>query len=214
MSDGTMLTKPQYTIFITNGPHCSRTIRTPHGQEVFPDAISVRQKIQAALEHEDEEIFRIMVGSICLNVRNADGSFDVEPMLITPIPISLRIIDWCNESANPSGISIIGRVMEVMNYKIQLPNNYRYDPSSCIVSVGDIVQASYHLERCTGGLVPVNLAYDHQPPLINSLSEVCREYVVAGDKSCHQQRGRGVYKISSTELDAPVGFDEMMISDL
>lgn len=216
MSNKNMPTKSQYVLLITDGPCYSRIDHASTDKKPRLDLASVRQHFCDAIEHQEEESFRITVGSPCLNVRNPDQSIDIEPMLFSPIPVSLLILNWRNEPANPSGVSIIGKVTGVVNYSIQLPSNYRYDSAYCVIKPGDIVQLSYHLEHCTGGIVRVDLAriLEHRPPLINSLSEIVREYVAADSGRCHQQRGRAIYKAAHTELDAPVGYDEDMFYEI
>lgn len=211
MSNGIKPINSQYILFITDGPCYSRVDKEPR-----LDLASVRQHFCDAIEHQEEEVFRVVVGSPCLDVRNPDQSIDIEPMLFAPIPVSLQILNWRNELANPSGVSIIGKVTSVVNYSIQLPSNHRYDSASCIIRPGDIVQLSYHLEHCTGGIIRVDLAHvlEHRPPLINSLSEIVREYVAADSGRCHQQRGRAIYRAAHTELDAPVGYDEDLFCEI
>lgn len=216
MSNKNMFTSPQYVLLITNGPCYACVDQASIDKKPHLDLASVHQHFQDAVEHQEEEVFRVMVGSICPDVRNPDQSIDIEPMLFFPIPVSMLILNWRDEPANPSGVSIVGKITSAVNYSIQLPSNHQYDPASCIIKTGDIVQLSYHLEHCTGGIMQVDLAHilEHRPPLINSLSEVSREYVTANDGRCHQQRGRAIYKAVHTELDAPVGYDECMFCEI
>lgn len=212
MNDKNLPTQPQYTIFITDGPHDAR--RAPTASSCYPDPDRVRRQLQTALEHQDEEVFRIMIGALCLSVRNPDQTFDIEPLLIVPLPLGIQILHLCDEPASPDGVCIVGRVTSIMDYCHKVPDYYQLISNVHPIRIGSIVQLSYNLTSCVGGITPVISAHpqDHRPPLINSLSGLFRKCLAVDDHPNAIFRGRSIYRVTSTEYDAPVGFDPIAAS--
>ena len=192
----------EHVFMITTGPCITCPARTDDGlPSVQPDVIAIRRHLREVIEHGDTEVFGMTTGLICTNVRNPDGAISIEPLLLKPIPMVVKIFDLQDESGNPYGVTMIGRVEEIVDYAVRLSATTleRYDPP--IVRIGDMLRMSYHLGHCTGGFVQMrqDLPAD-PPPLVNSLSELCSRIAVLGES----QRGRRIYQVYSTEYDRPV----------
>ncbi len=192
----------QHVFLITDGPNCIKTIHNGDWQNSCPNIQGLRQFFYDACLTHDTVVFRIMPGITCTSVRNTQGWLEIEPLLLTPIPMTVALEEVSDEAKNSLGLSLYARVQEVKGYKDVIPASYQCKLSIPLLKPGSMVQISYNLMENTGGFTEIKSAFaeDYQPPLINSRCELHREFV----KGSLSRRGCSVYKASSTSAETPV----------
>jgi len=173
--------------------------------------------------------FWFMPGRLRPNFLDARGYSEIQPQLPAPLPFNVKIINYCSEShhGNRQGIALLAEVKEVPRYESNLPNLPLDDYAAPVVlKPGDILRISYHLLQSTGGFSILLRGDDpilkqccttcltDVAPTVNSLSQLCREYI--GKSSMPQptdrnrrmsapRRSSSVYKVASTSAGRPVG---------
>lgn len=218
------MNRPQHVFLITNGPHA--VWKDGDGKE-YTNCIPTSELFKQSHHIDGLVKFWFMPGWLCPDVRDAQGRFEIWPQLDAPIPINVKVIDLCGEleHGNPQGVALLAEVKEVSRYQVRLSQE---DCRTPILKPGDIIRISYHLLQTTGGFSI--LLHSDNPlleecravrltdvaPMVNSLSQLCREYI---GKSDPQQRDTGgtakpvsaprrdydVYKVVSTSAQLPVG---------
>ncbi len=221
--------RPQHVFMITKGPrklaadgdvHCMRT------GLIFSRACRSGTPVE----------FWFMSGWLCPNVRDFQGFLEVQPQLLTPLPILVEIRNFSNEVGNYQGLVIFAEVKHVPRYFGHLSEDKDHDQGP-ILQVGDLLQISYHLVDSIGGFsilgnikdvkksACIIYEFEDHPPVVNSLSQLHREYVgqpallqrIQTDTStvkCSppasfspKRRGCSVYKIAGTNADFPISHD-------
>lgn len=188
--------QPQHVFIITKGPqvfatgvdqiervHCGRT----------------RQMFEAAIQTGEPLKFWFMPGWLCPNVRDFNNCLEIQPQLAIPIPFLIKILDLSEERGSEFGISLFAEVQNIFAYQTILSPN----DDTRIIKARDRLDISYNINQGTGGFSVVDglLFGEHTPPLINSRSELQREFV---DRIGSHRHGGSVYKTGSISHDAPI----------
>lgn len=152
-----------------------------------------------AKERGESVTFRIDIGWLLPGVVSPSGGLIIESILPHPITVQVTIEHISSEPENPQGIAILARVKDVVNHSAYFPGGpERMDLP--VIKSGSLLQLSYSLTSAEGGLCVVDEQdpYNNQPPLINSLSEICRLRVEQSDANATAR-----YQISSTRTTQP-----------
>lgn len=188
--------QPQPVFLITNG---SSVLYTGVDRVERVHVGRTRQLFETAAQIDRLLKFWFMPGWLCSGVLDLQGRLEVQPQFIAPIPFLVKVLDYSIEFGSPRGVALLVEVRNIFSYEVNLPRGCKIP----IITAGDKLEISYHIEQGIGGFSKVNkqLPREHLPPTVNSRSELQRECVI--DPTCHHC-GRSVYKIAGTCAELPV----------
>lgn len=207
--------RPKGVVVVVSGPASMSVIDTvPHHptdtasgsqlastyeRQYKPNPEETWRMLGYAKERSESVTFRIDIGWLLPGVVSPSGGLIIESILPHPITVQATIEHISSEPENPQGIAILARVKDIANHSAYFPGGpERMDLP--VIKSGSLLQLSYSLTSAEGGLCIVDEQDPHnnQPPLINSLSEICRLRVEQDDANATAR-----YQVSSTRATQP-----------
>ena len=191
--------KIQHVFLITDGPRCDVAMSNGDTVETLTAPMMLEQQLERYCQDEAKVVFRVMSGLLCLDVVDQYDRLEVEPLLITPIPMVVTIEQLLREPDNPLGVGLLVRVQEMKDYRNHLASTRHEIP---VIERGDRMHLSYHLLQSTGGACKIveDAPMRSHEVMIRSRNDLQREFIAADQPG---QRGRSVYKVAGDVEEIP-----------
>lgn len=191
--------KIQHVFLITDGPRCDVVMSNGGAAETLTAPVMLQQQLAHYCQTGEKVVFRVMSGLLCLDVVDQCDRLEVEPLLITPIPMVVTIERLLREPDDPLGVGLLVRVQEMKDYRNHLASTRHEIP---VIECGDRMYLSYHLLQSTGGACKIieDAPMRSHEVMIRSRNDLQREFIAANQPG---QRGRSVYKVAGDVEEIP-----------